>query len=134
MAGGTMAIVGGGAILGLGMGAGAGGAVGAARLSGKRNTIIQSAKLLVSMREIFLNDEHDIPFSNSVYEVYVKNIMETEKGIVELKMQADVARGDEKKKLTEKIKKTEEVVDVMKIARKSMLRFQSSFEAGMSDS
>ena len=60
MAGGTIAIVGGGAVLGIGVGIGVGGAVGAAGLLGKQNTIIQSAKLLVSVREILLNDEHDI--------------------------------------------------------------------------
>ena len=60
MAGGTIAIVGGGAVLGIGAGLGVGGAVGAAGLLGKQNTILQSAKLLVSVREIFLNDEHDV--------------------------------------------------------------------------
>ena len=29
---------------------------------GKKNTIMQSAKLLTSVREIFLNDEHDVEF------------------------------------------------------------------------
>lgn len=133
MAGGTMAIVGGGAMLGLGMGAGVGGAVGVASLSGKKNIIMQSAKLLVSVREIFLNDEHDLAFSNSVYEKYLENIMEIEKGLVELKLQADVAKGDEKKKLMEKIKKAEESVEAMKIARKSMLKFHTSFAAGMAE-
>ncbi len=62
MAGGTAAIVGGGAILGLGVVAGVGGAVGTAGLISKKNTIMQSAKLLVSVREIFLNDEHECPY------------------------------------------------------------------------
>lgn len=81
MAGGTIAIVGGGAILGLGVGAGVGGAVGAAGVLGKKNTILQSAKLMVSIREIFLNDEHDLEYSNTVYEQYVNNIAEIEKGL-----------------------------------------------------
>ncbi len=54
MAGGTIAIVGGGAVLGIGIGAGAGGTVSAIGLAGKKNTILQSARLLVSVREIFL--------------------------------------------------------------------------------
>lgn len=87
MAGGTIAIVGGGAILGLGVGAGVGGAVGAAGVLGKKNTILQSAKLMVSVREILLNDEHDLAYSNTVYEQYVQNIMEIEKGLVELRLQ-----------------------------------------------
>lgn len=79
MAGGTIAIVGGGAVLGIGAGIGFGGAVGAAGILGKQNTILQSVKLLVSVREIFLNDEHDVEYSNSVYEQYVNNIDEVHK-------------------------------------------------------
>lgn len=131
MAGGTIAIVGGGAILGLGVGAGVGGAVGAAGVLGKKNTILQSAKLMVSVREIFLNDEHDLAYSNTVYEQYVQNIMEIEKGLVELRLQLDVASGKDKKLLKAKIKEAEESVEAMKIARKSMLKYHSSFETGL---
>ncbi|NLL04703.1 MAG: hypothetical protein GX270_02710 [Clostridiaceae bacterium] len=131
MFGGTIAIVGGGAVLGLGVGAGVGGAVGAAGLLGKQNTILQSAKLLVSVREIFLNDEHDTVYSNSVYEKYVQNIMDIEKGIVELRLEADVANGKEKKEIQSKIKKAEESVEAMKIARKNLRKFMSSFEEGL---
>lgn len=131
MAGGTIAIVGGGAALGIGVGAGVGGIAGAAGLMGKKNTILQSAKLMVSVREIFLNDEHDIEYSNSILEKYVQNIAEIEKGLVELRLQADVANGKEKKTLQSEIKKAEESVEAMKIARKSMAKFISSFETGM---
>ncbi len=130
MAGGTAAIVGGGAVLGLGVGAGVGGVAGASALTGKKNTILQSAKLLVSVREIFLNDEHDVEYSNSIYEKYVQNITDIEKDLVELKLKADVANGKEKKELKDKIKKTEESVEAMKIARKSLLKFKTSFEEG----
>lgn len=131
MAGGTVVIVGGGAILGMGIGAGVGGAVGAAGVLGKKNTILQSAKLMVSIKEIFLNDEKDVEYSNAVYEQYVQNIMNIEKGLVELRMKADVAKGNEKKLLKAQIKEAEDSVDAMKIARKSMLKFQSSFEVGL---
>lgn len=131
MAGGTIAIVGGGAILGLGVGAGVGGAVGAAGVLGKKNTILQSAKLMVSIREIFLNDEHDLAYSNTIYEQYVQNIMEIEKGLVELRLQHDIAKGKDKKLLKAKIKEAEDSVEAMKIARKSMMKFQSSFETGL---
>lgn len=131
MLGGTIAIVGGGAALGIGVGAGVGGAVGSAGLVGKKNTIMQSAKLLTSVREIFLNDEHDIEFSNSVYEQYLQNITEIEKGLVELRLKMDVAKGKEKKEIAETIKKTEESVEAMKVARKNMLRFNSSFAEGL---
>ena len=131
MLGGTIAIVGGGVALGIGVGAGVGGAVGSAGLVGKKNTIMQSAKLLTSVREIFLNDEHDIEFSNSVYEQYLQNITEIEKGLVELRLKMDVAKGKEKKEIAETIKKAEESVEAMKVARKNMLRFNSSFAEGL---
>ena len=131
MAGGTMTIVGGGAVLSLGVSVGVSGTLETVGLIGKKNMICESAKLLVSVREIFLNDEHDIDFSNRIYEEYVQKIIEIEKGIVELKFQADEATGKEKKKQIAKIKKAEKSVEAMKAARKSMARFVSSFETGM---
>lgn len=131
MAGGTMAIVGGGAILGLGVGAGVGGITGSISLMGKKNTILQSAKLLVSVREIFLNDEQDLAYSNSVYEQYVNNIRSIEKSLVDLKLKADTADSKEKKLLKAEIKNAEESVNAMKIAMKSMKKFISSYEIGM---
>lgn len=131
MLGGTIAIVGGGAVLGIGVGAGVGGAVGSVGLMGKKNTIMQSAKLLTSIREIFLNDEHDIEFSNSVYEQYLHNITEIEKGLVDLRLKKDVAKDKEKKAIIETIKKAEESVAAMKIARKSMLKYNSIFAEGL---
>ena len=131
MLGGTAVIVGGGAALGIGAGLGVGGAVGAAGLISKQNTILQSAKLLVSVREIFLNDEHDTEYSNTVYEQYVQNIRNIENGLTELRLKADVADGKEKKELKRQIKNSEESVEAMKIARKNLLKFKSSFEDGL---
>lgn len=131
MLGGTAVIVGGGAALGIGAGLGIGGVVGAAGLIGKQNTILQSAKLLVSIREIFLNDEHDTEYSNTVYEQYVQNIRDIENGLTELRLKADVADGKEKKELKRQIKNAEESVEAMKIARKNLLKFKSSFEDGL---
>ena len=131
IAGGTIAIVGGGAVLGLGVGAGVGGAAGAASLMGKKNTIMQSAKLLVSVREVFLNDEKDLEYSNTVYEKYVQTIQDIEKGLVELRLKADTADNIEKKKLKAEIKSAEETAKAMKIAMKSMNRYISSYEVGM---
>ena len=131
MAGGTIAIVGGGAILGVGVGAGVGGTVGAISLMGKKSTILQSAKLMVSVREVFLNDEKDVEYSNTVYEKYVQNITDIEKGLIELKLKADVADSKTKKELKAEIKSAEESVKAMKIAMKSMNKFISSYEVGI---
>lgn len=131
MLGGTAAIVGGGAALGIGTGISVGGAAGAAGLVGKQSTILQSAKLLVTIREIFLNDERDTKFSNAVYELYVQRIKDIENGLTELRLKADVAKGKEKKDLIRQIKNAEESVDTMKIARRSFYKFKSSFEEGL---
>ena len=131
MSGGIATIVGGGAILGLGVGAGVGSTVGAVSLMGKKNTILQSAKLMVSVREIFLNDERDIEYSNTVYEKYVQNIADIEKGLIELQLKANVADNKQKKKLKAEIKSAEDTVKAIKIAMKSMNKFISSYETGV---
>ena len=130
MIGGTSVIVGGGAILGIGVGASVGATTSAIGLLEKQHTINQSAKLLVTVREIFLNDEHDTEYSNTVYEKYVQKIIDIEKGIIDLKIQADELSGDKKKELEEEIKNTEESVKAMKIAKNNMKKFISSFELG----
>lgn len=130
MLGGTISIVGGGALLGVGIGAGVGGTFGALSLMNKKSTILQSAKLLVSVREIFLNDEHDMEYSNYIYEQYVNKIADIEKSLVELKLKAETASKDEQKKKKEDIKNTEESVRAMKIAMKNLNKFKSSFDIG----
>jgi hypothetical protein len=92
---------------------------------------MQSAKLLVSVREVFLNDEKDLEYSNTVYEKYVQTIQDIEKGLVELRLKADTADNIEKKKLKAEIKSAEETAKAMKIAMKSMNRYISSYEVGM---
>lgn len=126
MAGGTAVIVGGGAILGLGVG----GITRSVSLMGKKNTILQSAKLMVSVREIFLNDEHDLEYSNTVYEQYVNNIMKIEKDLVEMRLKAENSDAKEKKRFKAEIKSAEDSVNAMKIAMKSMNKFISSYEIG----
>lgn len=131
MVGGTAVVVGGGAILGLGTGAGVREVAGYVSLLGKENTILQSSKLIVSIREIFLDDEKDIEYSNTVYEQYVQNIVDIENGLTELRIKADIADGKEKKELKRQIKNAEESVKAMKIARKCMLKYKTLFENGL---
>ena len=50
--------------------------------------------------------------------------MEIEKGLVEFRLQLDVANGKDKKLLKAKIKEAEESVEAMKIARKSIASFR----------
>ena len=113
-------------------GAGVGATVGAAGLMSKRNTILQSAKLLVAVREIFLNDEHDLEYSNSIYEQYVENISEIEKKQADMRVRAADLTGDEKKKALEEIEALEKSAKAMKIARSSLKSFISAYKVGMS--
>ena len=46
-----------------------------------------------------------------------------EKGLVELRLKKDVTKGKEKKTIAESIKKAEESVEAMKVARKNMLKY-----------
>lgn len=133
MAGGTMAIVGGGAVLGIGVGAGAAGTVGAVSLIDKEQTILQSAKLMVSLKEIFLNDEKDVDYSNTVYEQYVNSIKEIEHELIEIRYSTDNLPDTEIEERKKQIKKGEESVKVMQIAMKEMKRFNSSFEEGLAN-
>ena len=57
--------------------------------------------------------------------------MDIKKGIVKLRLQADVVNGKEKKELQGKIKKAEESVATMRIEKKNLRKFVSSFEEGM---
>lgn len=131
MAGGTMVIVGGSGILGLGVGAGAGAVVSRSSVIGKEATIEQSAKLMVSVREVFLNDEKDVDYSNQVIEQYVQNVAALEKQIVDLKLKEKVAAKEEKRQLKIEIKNLEESAHAMEIAMKSMNKFKSAFELGL---
>ena len=133
MAGGTMAIVGGGAVLGIGVGAGAAGTVGAVSFIEKKQTMLQSAKLMVSLKEIFLNDEKDIEYSNSVYEQYVNSIKEIEHELIEMRYSTDKFTENEMETRKKQIKNGEESVKIMQIAMKEMKRFNSSFEEGLSN-
>ena len=131
MAGGTMVIAGGGALLGIGVGTGAAETVGAVSLMGKEQTIQQSAKLMVSVREIFLNDEKDVAYSNSVYEQYVDSIKEIEHELVEMRYSTERFTDEEIKIRNKQIENCEESIRVMQIAMKEMKKFNSSFEEGL---
>lgn len=130
MLGGTIAIVGGGALLGGGVGISIGGAVGTAGLINKATMIQESAKLVVSVREIFLNDEQDVEYSESVYEQYENCFRKVESSITEFRIKANTASREEKKELMEKKRRAEEAAHAMEVAMKSMKKYISSFKLG----
>ncbi len=95
--------------------------------------MLQSAKLMVSLKEIFLNDEKDIEYSNSVYEQYVNSIKEIEHELIEMRYSTDKFTENEMETRKKQIKNGEESVKIMQIAMKEMKRFNSSFEEGLSN-
>ena len=97
IAGGTAVIVGGGAILGAGTSTTIGTSYGYFSLRGKKETIRDFAKLITATREIFLNDEKDIEYSNTIYEQYVEKIREAENTLTEIKLKENDASKEEKK-------------------------------------
>ena len=130
MLGGTIAIVGGGALLGGGVGIGIGGAIGTAGLADRETTILESAKLLVSVREIFLNDEHDIEYSDLIYEQYADCYRNAENNITELRIRENTASKEEKKELMRRKCAAERSAHAMEIAMRSMKKYISSFKIG----
>ena len=72
-------------------------------------------------------------YSSSICEKYVDNIAKIEKDLVDLRLKADGMSGKEKKQLKEEIKHCEESVEAMKVARKNLARFISSFGEGMKE-
>lgn len=68
-----------------------------------------------------------LAYSDTIFEQYVNNIAEIEKGLVELRLKADVASKEEKKRLKLEIKNAEDSVNAMKIAMKSMNKYKSAF-------
>lgn len=104
------------------------GAITVAGLQGKKYAIVQSAKLLTSLREIFLDDDHDFEFSYKVLEKYTENIRKIEKNLVDLRLKSDGLESKSKKDNEIKIKNLEENVEVMKIARKTMIKMNREFE------
>ena len=70
-------------------------------------------------------------YSDTVYEQYVQRIKGIENELIELRLKADVLNGKEKKEIKRQMKNVEESVEAMKIARKNLLKFKSSFEDGL---
>ncbi|MHB1453365.1 MAG: hypothetical protein ACYCYM_05345 [Saccharofermentanales bacterium] len=73
-------------------------------------------------------------YSDTVYEQYVQRIKGIENELIELRLKADVLNGKEKKEIKRQMKNVEESVEAMKIAKKNLLKFKSSFEDGLAKS
>lgn len=65
-----------------------------------------------------------------MYAQLKENIVEIEKGIIELNLQADDASASKKKNLEIQIKNAEDSAKALKIARLNLKKFASAFEIG----
>lgn len=124
MAGGTAVIVGGGAILGVGTTATTKTLIDKNALINKKNALVQSAKLLTSVYEIFICDENDIDFYNCVCKKYAENIKNLEKDNLKNKEKIKQLKGNEKDDLKHEIKSIEKYIDVMKNVEKEFLKMK----------
>lgn len=127
MAGGSIAIIGGGASLGLGLGAGIGKIISVLENS-SRNSLINEAKLLTSFKEIFLNDGVDLEFCEEVLNTYTQNIFDLEKYLIKLKLDMDTLKGKDKKEKQVLIKNAKEMLKLMKTSGKSMIKIVDDFK------
>lgn len=129
MAGGTITIIGGGAVLGIGLGSGINGMVESEEQIVKQNLILQSAKLLVSLKEIFLSDENDTEYAKSVLNQYMLRMKELERNIYELKLEIKYNNDSNKKEFSSKIGNYEESLEVMKKTSKQIMHLIKSKES-----
>ncbi|MCI5972468.1 MAG: hypothetical protein MRZ08_05450 [Anaerococcus sp.] len=104
------------------------GAIAAVVVQGKKSAIIEAAKLLTSLREIFLVDDKAFEFSIKVLEKYTESITEIEKNLVDLRLKRESLESKEKSDNEKHIKNLEENVEVMKIARKIMIKMNNDFK------
>lgn len=113
MAGGTLTLIGGGAILGAGFGTSLNNITGINEQLKNQNLILQSAKLLVSIKEIFIEEEHDYVLSREVFYSYKEMLNELKFEINSLKNNLKSSNNINKKVQTKKISNLEESVKIM---------------------
>ena len=138
MAGGTAVVVGGGALVGVGAGAAAGGATKgistAVGMQSAGQTTTESAKLIVAMREIFLNDEGDVPFARYLCDQYTEEARAAEHQRIDLEYDFDrfgetegAPTKKERKELEEESRKS---IEAIQRARNCMREYIGSYEKG----
>ena len=138
MAGGTAVIVGGGALVGVGAGAAAGGATNgistAVNMQDAGRTTTESAKLIVAMCEIFLNDEGDVPFAHYLCDQYTQEKRMAEHQHIDLQYELEktskMEDGPTKKERKELLAESQKGIDTLDKAQKNMRRYLSSYETG----
>ncbi len=114
-------------VLGIGGQTDASEIVGSISHIGKDTISLQSIKLVIAVKEIFLNDEKDIMYSKSIYDKYVRSIDIVKKSIKDLERQIDVANEDRKKELNRQINEAKKAVKAMNSTKEFMDECISSY-------
>ena len=117
-----------GRIAGVTLGAHAGNAVYDNIINDKKAVIIQSAKLITAVENIWLN-KNDIEYCKYKFKEYVRSLAQIKNYLSELKNKEIEACEKEKKGIETAVRKTEEIVKIMKNAEKYMYTSISNFEA-----
>lgn len=130
MAGGTAVIVGGAGLFGSAAGLGTGALLTAGEAI-KENTVVQSAKLLTIIREIFLNDEHNIEDADRLQALYEEELIEYQKFSIELKNKYDHASSKQKKDYKKELNTLDDIIKTMDAGKKDLNKFISSYKEGL---
>lgn len=120
MVGGTIAIIGGGGLLGFGLGASLANSLYSYELHSNQ-TVLEAARFLTTIKEIYIYDEKDLEFTNMICKFYTDNIISIEKDLVDLRINLDTDDSDQKQINKIKIKNSEKNLAIMKTARKILI-------------
>jgi len=131
MVGGTGAIVCGGAILGLGTSMLFTVSYQTYYVYDCNLAILHFSKLISSIREIFLNDEHDLAFARDIYNHVNDDYKTLGTQLEVMKAKRKVSKGNSKDEITKTIISLQKTLDVVKVSLKSLIRFISSYQVGM---
>lgn len=124
MAGGVIAIVGGGALLGVAGGSATALGIGVISKKDPQFTLTQAAKLSVVLREIVLNEQHDIILAQQILEQYKENIAKMEKELKKLKLEQENNK--------EEISNLKKAIEYLEKVFKDTNKFASAYDVGMS--
>ena len=120
MVGGSIAIIGGGGILGFGFGAGLVSSLCSHEIQSNQ-TLLEAAKFLTTIKEIFIDDEKDLEFTTTIFKFYTDNIINIEKNLVDLRINLYTDDNEQKQINKIKIKNSEKNLAIMKKVRKKMI-------------
>ena len=123
MAGGTITIAGGGALLGLAGGSAAVSVGSALLLSTPDYTLTQAAKLETILKEVILNAQQDVVCAQKIIAKYQEQIDELNKKLTAMELEVEKNKQD--------INNIKQSIQYLKKSCKNMIVFTSAYEEGL---